>query len=128
MATLPWTVPQPPPPGARALVMASRFEVHSAAHVPRFLVKSLLAWKQVRSTPGAYGVSLVAQPWKRTFWTLSAWESDEALRAYATTEPHRSIMTGLGPVMKDALFVRWEVATDDLPVTWEEARHRLARR
>ena len=62
MPTLPWTIPNPAPPGAQAWAMASRFEVRSAKDVARFLLKSLAAWRQVRSAPGCLGASLIAQP------------------------------------------------------------------
>jgi heme-degrading monooxygenase HmoA len=93
--TLPWTIPNPATPNTQAFVMVSRFEVRSAKDVPRFFLKSLSAWRQVRSAPGALGASLIAQPLKRTFFTLSAWEGRDALYAFARTEPHRSIMNGL---------------------------------
>ena len=124
--TLPWVTPNPPRPGTQVLVMASRLEVRALRDVPRFFVKSLAAWRQVRSAPGAVGASLVARPLRRTFWTLSAWESREELNAYVRAEPHRSIMTSLRGVMKDSSFVFWESAAEDLPIEWAEARRRLA--
>jgi hypothetical protein len=62
MPTLPWTIRDPAPPGTQAHAMASRFEVRSARDVPRFFLKSLVAWRQVRSAPGCVGASLIAQP------------------------------------------------------------------
>lgn len=106
--------------------MASRFEVRSAKDVPRFFLKSLSAWRQVRSAPGALGASLIARPLKRTFFTLSAWESRDALYAFARTEPHRSIMNDLRPTMRDSTFTFWEVPVEQLPLTWENAKQRLA--
>ncbi|HEY5837060.1 DUF3291 domain-containing protein [Streptomyces sp.] len=126
MPTLPWTTPNPGTPGTQALVMASRLEVRSLKDVPRFFVKSLSAWNQVRKAPGALGASLIAQPLKRTFWTLSAWESKDALYVFAGTEPHRGIMNGLRPTMRDSTFTFWEVPVEQLPVAWDDARHRLA--
>ncbi|MFJ3581551.1 DUF3291 domain-containing protein [Streptomyces sp. NPDC090127] len=126
MPTLPWTVPQQAHPGTEAQVMASRFEVRSLADVPRFFLKSLAAWRQVRSAPGALGASLIAQPLKRTFYTLSAWEDRDALYAYARTEPHRSIMAGLRSTMRDSTFTFWEVPVERLPIGWDEAKRRLA--
>ncbi|WP_432133420.1 DUF3291 domain-containing protein [Streptomyces sp. bgisy154] len=128
MPTLPWSTVDIPAPDAEAFVMASRFEVRSPADVPRFFLKSLAAWKQVKGAPGAYGASLVAQPLRRTFWTLSAWRDEDALRAYARTEPHKSIMVGLRPTMKDSVFVFWRVPASQLPLDWPEARRRLAER
>ncbi|MGW6916297.1 DUF3291 domain-containing protein [Kitasatospora sp. NPDC054939] len=126
MPTLPWTVPNPAVPGTRAVVMASRFEVRSLRDVPRFFRKSLAAWRQVRTAPGALGASLVARPLRREFLTLSAWESREALYGYARAEPHRGIMTGLRSTMRSSVFTFWEVPVEDLPIDWAEARRRLA--
>jgi heme-degrading monooxygenase HmoA len=106
--------------------MASRLEVRSLSDVPRFCWKSLAAWRQVRTAPGALGASLIAQPLKRTFWTLSAWETREALHAYARTEPHYSIMTSLRPAMRSSSFTFWEVPVEELPIRWSDAQRRLA--
>ncbi|MCP9959831.1 DUF3291 domain-containing protein [Streptomyces sudanensis] len=126
MPVLPWTASAPVPPHAPALVMASRFEVRSAGDVPRFLLKSLAARRQAVAAPGAYGVSLLARPLRRTFHTLSAWRDRDALDAYVRAEPHRGIMRDLRPVMRDSAFVFWETTTDDLPPTWDDALRRLA--
>ncbi|MFF3830754.1 DUF3291 domain-containing protein [Streptomyces sp. NPDC002458] len=125
MPTLPWVTPQPPPSEGTTVVMASRFEVRSLRDVPRFFIKSMAAWKQVRSAPGAFGASLVAQPGKRVFYTLSAWESREAIYAFAGTEPHRGIMTALRPTMRTSTFTFWEAPVGQLPITWDEAKRRI---
>jgi hypothetical protein len=126
MPTLRWTTVNTPAPDTEAFVMASRLEVRSFKDVPRFFLQSLAAWKQVSSAPGAYGASLIAEPLKRTFWTLSAWVDKEALYTYARTEPHRSIMNGLRPTMKQSVFTFWQVPSADLPIDWTDARRRLA--
>ena len=126
MPTLPWTTPNPAPPGARARAMASRFEVRSATDVPLFFLKSLVAWRQVRSAPGCLGASLIAQPLRRVFCTLSAWQDRDALNAFAATQPHRGIMASLRPTMRSATFTFWDVPTGQLPLTWDDAQRRLA--
>lgn len=126
MPTLPWTVPNPAEPNTKAYAMASRFEVRSAKDVPRFFLSSLSAWRQVRSAPGALGASLIAQPLKRTFFTLSAWENRDALYAFARTQPHRGIMARLRPTMRTSTFTFWEVAAEQLPLSWPDAKRRLA--
>lgn len=124
--TLPWTIPNPATPNTQAFAMASHFTVRSAKDVPRFFLKSLSAWRQVRSAPGALGASLIAQPLKRTFYTLSAWEDRDALYAFAKTEPHRSIMNGLRSTMRDSTFTFWELPVEELPIAWGDAKRRLA--
>ncbi|WP_105968931.1 DUF3291 domain-containing protein [Streptomyces geranii] len=126
MPTLPWTKVNKPAPDATAYVMASRLEVRSLSDVPRFFLRSLAAWKQVKSAPGAYGASLIAQPLKRTFWTLSAWEDKQALYTYARTEPHKSVMAGLRSTMDRSVFTFWETPSAGLPIDWSDARERLA--
>jgi heme-degrading monooxygenase HmoA len=106
--------------------MASRLEVRSLKDVPRFFRASMRAWKQVKGAPGALGASLVAEPLKRTFWTLSAWEGREELYAYVKAEPHHTVMTSMRPTMKGSVFTFWEVPVDELPIAWPDARRRLA--
>jgi hypothetical protein len=125
--TLPWITPnRPGPQVSTALVMASKLQVRSFKDVPRFFRQSLVAWKQVKTAPGALGASLIAQPLKRTFWTLSAWESREQLYVYARTEPHKTVMTSLRSTMNESVFTFWEVPVDELPINWADARRRLA--
>ncbi|MFD9594172.1 DUF3291 domain-containing protein [Kitasatospora sp. NPDC059973] len=126
MPTIPWITPHPATPGTQAVVMASRFEVRSLADVPRFFLKSYAVWRQIQSAPGALGASLIARPTKRTFYTLSAWESQQALQDFARAEPHRSIMTGLRSTMRESVFTYWQAPVEQLPVGWPEAHRRLA--
>ncbi|MFI6344262.1 DUF3291 domain-containing protein [Streptomyces sp. NPDC050560] len=125
MPTLPWVRPNPATPDTSAYVMASRLEVRSRRDVPRFFRQSLTAWGQVRKAPGALGASLEAQLFKGVFFTLSAWESRDALYTYARTEPHKSIMTGLRSTMRGSTFTFWEVPVDRLPISWEDAKRRI---
>ncbi|HET6858984.1 MAG TPA: DUF3291 domain-containing protein [Streptomyces sp.] len=126
MPTVPWVTPNPAPPHTRAVVMASTFEVRTLKDVPRFFWKSFAAWRQLQSAAGVFGASLVAQPTKRLFCTLSAWESKDALYAYAKAEPHRSIMSTLRPTMRRSTFTFWEVPVEELPISWADAKRRLA--
>ena len=116
-----WSAPAPP--GAEAHLMASRFEVRTFADALRFLLRTPAVWKHVKSAPGAYSASLIADPLNRTFWTLSAWESEKALHAYARAEPHRSVMTGLRTTMRTAAFASW---TGSPALDWADAKHRIA--
>ena len=127
MPTLPWTIPNKPEPGTtQAYVMASKFELRSLKDVPRFFIKSMSAWSQVRKAPGAFGASLVAQPLKRTFFTLSAWEDRGALYTYAKTQPHQGVMAAMRPTCRRSTFTFWEVPIGELPITWDDAKRRLA--
>jgi hypothetical protein len=123
--TLPWTAPNTPPRATDVHVFASRFETRTLWGALRFLLRTPGVWRRVGRAPGAYGASLRARPLRRTFWTLSAWESPRALRDFARSDGHGPAAGGLAPQMKDAKFVAWTAGGDSLPVDWEEALRRL---
>jgi hypothetical protein len=125
MPTLPWTVPNPPPAGAEALVFASRFETRSLWGALKFLLRTPGVWRQAGRAPGAYGATLKAEPLKRTFWTLSAWESATALKEFARSGSHGPSARHLAAEMKDVQHVTWTVSGDELPLDWSEASRRL---
>ncbi|MDT0387510.1 MULTISPECIES: DUF3291 domain-containing protein [Streptomyces] len=125
MPTLPWTVPNTPPQGTEVHVFASRFETRTLWGALKFLAGTPAVWRQVRRSPGAYGATLRAKPFRRTFWTLSAWESKDALHAFVRAGAHGPAARGLAPQMRDASFTTWQASSDDLPITWTEALRRL---
>ncbi|MGI5368028.1 DUF3291 domain-containing protein [Streptomyces sp. A244] len=125
MPTLPWTVPNTPPRDTEVHVFASRFETRTLWGALRFLAGTPAVWRQVRRSPGAYGATLKAKPFKRTFWTLSAWESKDALHAFVRAGAHGPSSRRLAPQMKDSAFTTWQVSSDDLPLSWSEALRRL---
>ena len=125
MPTLPWTVPNTPPPGTEVYVFASRFETRTLWGALRFLAGTPAVWRQVRRSPGVHGATLKAKPLKRTFWTLSAWESKAALQDFVRAGAHGPTARGLAPQMRDASFTTWQASSDDLPLSWPEAMHRL---
>ncbi len=125
MPTLPWTAPKPPPPplDSPATVMASRLELRRVRDVPSFLAAALRIRRQMLASPGVLGLSLIARPLHRTFWTLSAWQDQAALAAATGRQPHVQIMKHFRPRMAASSFVTWTAA--DLPIPWDEARRRL---
>jgi hypothetical protein len=126
MPTLPWTAPKSLPPGDGPVsVMASRLELRRLRDVPSFLAAALRIRRQMLGSPGALGVSLIASPLHRTFWTLSAWQDQAALRAATGREPHRQIMNRFRPRMAGSSFVTWAAPATALPIAWDEALRRL---
>lgn len=123
MPTLPWISVRPA--DAPAVVMASRFELRRLRDVPRFFLDAMRIHRQVRAADGVLGVSLVAHPLQREFFTLSAWRDRAAVDALVRAEPHRSAMGRYHAVMADASFRFWEVPPDALPPSWDDARRRL---
>jgi hypothetical protein len=113
-------------PDSQAYVMASHFEVRTLPGAFRFLRKSLAAWRQVQSAPGALGAALDAHPLQRTFFTLSAWVDRDALYTYAKSEPHRSIMQGMREVMRTSDFAFWTIPAAEIPISWADAKQHIS--
>jgi hypothetical protein len=110
-----------------AVVMGSRFELNSAWRSPAFLWHALRIRRQAHHSAGLLGVSLRAYPVAGVYWTLSAWTSEAALREFAATNPHRTIMKRLRPWTKSATFRFW--TTDELVPTrlWSDTEARINR-
>jgi hypothetical protein len=69
---------------------------------------------------------LAADLFRKTFWTLAAWTSHDALDSFARTTPHTTTMASIRPYARPATFVFWTCRGSDLPLTWAEARRRVA--
>ena len=81
--------------------------------------------RQLERADGLVGYSLLAQPMKKTFWTLSAWTDQQHLDAFARAMPHLAVIRTLHPRMGPTRFQFWTVQGSALPVTWKEAINRL---
>jgi quinol monooxygenase YgiN len=133
MATLPWTTTAVTPDSdADVVVLGSRLELQSLRDVPGFLGAALKLRKQVLAMPGAVGVSLIANPTRKTFWTLSAWVDQASLDAFVATPPHVAVMQRYHERMVGSAFATWTAKTRDLPERrsnakqlWIEAKRRL---
>jgi hypothetical protein len=124
MPTLPWKAPNSPQSAdGPVTVMASRLELRRLSDVPSFLAAALRIRRQMLASPGVLGLSLIAQPLHRTFWTLSAWQDQAAMSAAVDHEPHRHLMKHFRPRMAGSSFVTWTAT--GVPITWNEARRRL---
>lgn len=107
---------------ADLVVMASRLQLRSPSSSAMFTLYSLrLLWQALRS-PGIVGAALRAEPLKGRFWTLSAWQDQESINAYASTDPHRKVVKRLRPVMHDSRFVTF--SHHDRP-RWDDAVERI---
>jgi hypothetical protein len=77
-------------------------------------------------------VSLIAQPSRKTFWTLSAWTDEAALEAFVATPAHLAVMRRFHDRLDHPSFATWTVPTAELPkprsnasAMWDDARQRL---
>ena len=92
---LPWSADRPAVgPG---VVLVTELHLRRLADVPAFFRASLAIRRQVAGSRGARALLLRARPLTRTFTTVSWWDDDAAVRAFARTDPHRGAMRYWAP-------------------------------
>jgi hypothetical protein len=125
MPPIPWRTKLSPTPQQNYLVMASRLPLRSHRTIPRFLGLTASVARQLEATPGLVGYSLLAQPVRKTFWTVSAWTDEGALNAFVRTMPHLAVMGKLRAQMGPTRFITWMAPGSALPIAWDDAIKRL---
>ena len=103
-------------------VSLTRLRVRSLRFVPRFALHTLRSLRQVRRAPGFQtGALLADRSW--TFWTMTAWDSQESMRQYMISGAHKAAMPYLLEWCDEASIAHWTQEQDALP-SWNEAdRH-----
>jgi hypothetical protein len=113
---IPWTAgkavrdgerDRPDPVGDTMLVQVSRLELVRRRDVARFLVAALRIRRLALRTPGCVGLALRAQPFRRTFWTLSAWDDQGAIGEFMRSDGHRAVMIEYRGRMAGSHFHTW---------------------
>jgi hypothetical protein len=119
---LPWVARQAADPNAIHTAMASRLPLEHFHSIPGFLRDTLAIRRQLAAAPGLVGYALDAEVAKKTFWTFSVWNARENLDSFASSEPHRQIITRLRPLMSETRFEFFALSGDRLPMTWDQMK------
>lgn len=124
MLTVPWASPKSQP-HIPTLTQISRLELARARDVPGFLIAALRIRRAALRTPGAGGISLRAQPLRRTFWTLSTWNDETAIVEFMRSEVHGAVMVKYRDRMAGSHFHTWTAIdqTTHKP-SWADAQQR----
>ena len=104
-------------------VSVTRLRVRSLLYLPVFLWNTFLSERQVARTPGFLGGRLMVDR-RRTYWTLTVWQSEQAMKAFRGSGAHANVMPKLARWCDEAAYMHW--STDDTSVpSWQEAYERL---
>jgi heme-degrading monooxygenase HmoA len=77
------------------------------------------------SNDGFIGYSVRSRVLGNEVWTMTVWRDEAALDGFVGSSTHRAAMRqGLSPVIR-AKFLRFAVATSDVPPKWDEVLARL---
>jgi quinol monooxygenase YgiN len=122
---LPWKATVEPSPEREYVALLSFLPLKQGRRLPLFVVYTWRIIRQLKSARGLIGYTLRAQLLAKSFWTLSAWESEAAMRAFVQAPPHREIMAALAPYMGQTSFNQWTLKGVELPLRWDDAFRRI---
>ncbi len=104
-------------------VSLTRLRIRSIRFVPLFVLHTSGSLRQVRRAPGFQGGALLAdRSW--TFWTLTAWDTQESMRGYMISGSHKKAMPHLLDWCDEASVAHWTQPEPNLP-SWTEADRRM---
>jgi hypothetical protein len=104
-------------------VSLTRLRVRSIWFVPLFAMQTLRSLKQVKRATGFQTGKLLAdRSW--TFWTMTAWDSQESMREYMISGAHKAAMPHLLEWCDEASVAHWSQQESALP-SWIDADKRM---
>jgi len=104
-------------------ISITRLRIRSMRFLPKFVIYTLRSVWQVKASSGFRGGGLLAdRSW--TFWTMTAWNTQEDMRRYMTSGSHKAAMPKLLDWCDEASVVHWDQPEQALP-SWEEADRRM---
>jgi hypothetical protein len=105
------------------LASVTRLRVRSVRYLPPFVWETFLSQRQALRAPGFLGGRLLLDA-HRTFWTLTEWEGERAMKAFRGTAPHAKVMPRLVEWCDEASYAHWTPTGDSVP-SWPEAYEHL---
>jgi quinol monooxygenase YgiN len=106
-------------------VSVTRLRIRKWRYLPAFLYFTLLSRWQARRAAGNLGTS-VHRDDHLTFWTITVWQSEQALREFRNRGAHRRAMPRLRDWCDEATYVHWQQASAE-PPSLAQACERLVR-
>jgi hypothetical protein len=104
-------------------ISITRLRIRSILFMPGFALHATQSLRQVRSAAGFQGGALL-QDCSLTYWTMTAWDSEQSMRQYMTAGAHKKAMTKLMSWCDEASVVHWQQTEATLP-SWDEADRRM---
>jgi heme-degrading monooxygenase HmoA len=105
------------------LISITRLHVRSVRYLPSFVAYTYRSTRQVKRSAGFVHGQLAVE-WPRGFWTITAWETAEAMRAFRNAEPHLTAMRKLLTWCDESSFMHYPDTDATLP-SCDEAHARM---
>jgi heme-degrading monooxygenase HmoA len=107
------------------IIVVTRLRLRDSTQLDEFFTAAVAVLEQAKTSPGNLGADVLADA-NNAWWTLTAWQERDSMRAFISAEPHLSTMARLDDWCNEATFTDWEQATEDLPDWQTSYRHLVA--
>jgi hypothetical protein len=105
------------------VISVTRLRVRSSRYLLPFIFFSLRSARQAKTAEGNLGVSLLNDV-NKAFWTCTVWATEEAMKTFMLSGPHRKAMPRLLGWCDEAALVHWSQESGQKP-DWQEAHRRM---
>src|SRR5919197_3251178 len=105
------------------IASVTRLRVRSIWYLPAFVWRTFLAQRQVVHAAGFAGGRLLVDS-DRTFWALTGWENEQAMKRFRSSGAHAAVMPKLTHWCDEASYAHWSQEGSAVP-NWLEAYERL---
>jgi len=95
-------------------IVITRLRISDPHHRRKFLKASAAVIKQANKAPGNLGTGVFPDA-NDVYWTRTAWTDRDAMTAFMTGEPHRTVMARTDEWCDEAAVVSWEQDTPHFP-------------
>ena len=106
-------------------VSVTRARIRRVWSLPPFARAAFASLEQARRADGFLGGSVLPDR-RLTFWTMTVWRGEEAMRAYMLSGAHQVAMPKFARWCDEASVVHW-VQAGESPPDWSDATERMRR-
>jgi hypothetical protein len=106
-------------------ISITRLELRGLRFLPSFFLHTSRSQKQLIGSPGYLGGGTMFES-LRAYWTVTAWDSVDAMRAFRNAGAHMAAMRRLIDICCAAAYAHWEQDSADVPPPAEVHRRMLA--
>ena len=123
---LPWLRGPGRADGPSLLAFATRFDATRRGTARRLLGHSGFVYWAALGAPGCVGATLVAQPLRRRYYTLSLWEDEASLQDFGHHPAHRRAVRSLHAASTEGILLGWWTDAAVRRPRWREVEERMA--
>ena len=96
-------------------VAITRLRLRGFRYLLPFAWQSRLSARQAERSAGFLGGEVSGNPLRLTFWTVTLWENEAAMRAFRASGDHQRVMPRLADWCDEASVTHWEQADASIP-------------